>query len=363
MKKLFILSIIVISLGLQSCKTLESIIIPEGPEAAKLNAEKDKQIVGLMQQVKNEQEARIMEKALASKVASNLKGILKATEYMPDSAPKEAAQEEAKLGLERSPADDPAETVKALERVVKFVTGQRDAALKDVAEARGENQKALKAIKDKEEEINKKNIEIKDRETKISSLEESAKIEKEKHKADITKMQNQHRQEIENIKKEFSDKEQKLWLLGIRSIGLFFILAGGVAIVVFKRLPEGALGLGLGLLIGVVSVGFDKLTSASWFPLAFGILVLIAVIAGAYSIYRLWKKGKLHEKTMAALQDLRDEAGTLGHDTWDKVEEHLKYRLGGKDSFWGKAQLKEVVSQGLIDPKGEESLKSNKSDN
>lgn len=346
-------------LGSRGCITTETVVLPEGPVAARLAAEKDKQIAGLVAQVKSEQEARELEQAQAALVAANLEGILFAAEHVPTGLPRAAIEEEAKLGKERSPPADPTELLKAKDRVIAILNGEVEKAKALYGAASTEAAQAKAQIAAKDEEIAKRDKALQARATEIETLTLAAQAEREKHANDVKSLIKGHQDEVNKLKQAYANKQQQLWLLGIRGIGLFFILAGGIAIIVFKRLPEGALGIGLGLLIGVVSVGFDKLVSAPWFPVAFGVLVLIAVGAGIYALYRVWLKHQLHNKTTAAIQDLIDEATIKGDTkTVDELKAHLKYRMGDSTTFFGRAQKAEVAALGLIDKKGEEALKS-----
>ncbi len=146
--KILRLLLIPLILGLSACETkTNDIVVPEGPKAAELNKAKDAQIADLATQLGAVKDQRTKEQSEAAKAASSFKGILKANEYQAPGKPTEAVKEEASVGLSRLPPDDPAETVKALQRVVELIEGQRDKALADFAAARHEGDEAKKTIK------------------------------------------------------------------------------------------------------------------------------------------------------------------------------------------------------------------------
>jgi hypothetical protein len=356
-----LLRIILISTAIlfAGCETTKTVVVPEGEVAAKLGAEKDKQIVGLVAQVKAEQEARRLEQIQAALVSANLEGILFATQHVDIGLPRNAIEEEVKLGKKRSPPADPTELLKSKDRVIAILNGEVEKAKALYSAASNEAADAKTTIAAKDQEIVARDKEIETRTGWIADLTEKAKTEREKAVKDTSDMIAAHKVEVQKLKDDYANKQQQLWLLGIRAVGLLFILGGGLAIIIFKRIPEGALGLGLGLLIGVVSVWFDKLTSAPWFPVAFGTLVLVALGAASYTIYRIVRKNKLHDKLTAAIQDLRDEDAVKGTTLFkDALEPHLHYRIGDKTTSLGKEQAATVISLGLIDPKGEEAIKT-----
>jgi hypothetical protein len=340
------------------CETTKTIIIPEGEVAAKLGVEKDKQIAGLVAQIKAERERADLSEHQASLASANFDGILFAREHLTPGLPSTAIEEEAKLGKARLPAADPTELLKAKDRVIAILNGEVEKAKALYGAASSEAARAKATIAAKDQEIAARDKEIETQSGWIADLTEKAKLEREQAAKDAQDRETAHKTEILTLKDDYANKQQQLWLLGIRAVGLLFILGGGLAIIIFKRIPEGALGLGLGLLIGIVSVGFDKLTSAPWFPVAFGVLILIALGAVSYTVYRIVRKGKLHDKLTAAIQDLRDEDAIKGTSLFkDALEPHLHYRIGDKTTSLGKEQAATVISLGLIDPKGEEAIK------
>jgi len=346
-------------LGSRGCVTTDTVVVPEGPAAAQLSAEKDKQIAGLVAQVKAEQEARLLEQALASKASSNFLGVLKALEYMDPSPAREAASEESKLGKERLGKDDPVETVKALQRVIDIVTGQRDKALKDYAVAHGETEQERAKVAANDREIADRDAKIKAGEEELTKLTAAAQIERDQHAEDIKKALAAKDAEIKRIKDEAASKERATWILWARILSLGFIAIGALAMIVFKIVPEGAGLVGAGVLIGIITMFVEWLVNQWWFFPLCGVILLGALVAGGFAIYRMWVRHKLDEKKTQAIQDLRDEAAAKG-DTKaiDTLDEHLEYRMGKDGSFWQKAQLKTEVDLGLIDPEGEKAVAS-----
>lgn len=349
---LFVLGAALMTMGNTKCQS-DTLITPEGPVANQLNAEKDKQIADLKKQVQEEKGQRDREKAEAAKAASSVKGIIKANEYQPNGLPTEAIKQEASVALTRLPPDDASETVKSLQRAVEMIEGERNKALAAYAEARKDAQAKQEVIQTKEKEIEQKNNEIISRDAIIAKLTEDAKLEKEKivqqHKDYIAKKD----KELEDYKKEVAAQERKWWINSTRIAGLGFIVIGVLAIVVLKALTEGVAMAAAGVLIGLISIFIDWLTAQWWFPWLCGAILLSILIAGGCVIYRAWKTKKLHTLLTATIQDHKDESETLGTDLSSKLEEHLKYRLGDKNSFWGRAQLKEVAALGLANPKFE----------
>lgn len=336
-----------------SCQTTDTVVVPEGSKATELGKTKDEQIAGLVTQVKDEQAARLMESALASKAASSVKGMLKVRDYLPAGLPSDAIKAEGDLALTRLPVDDPAETVKALERVVAIVTGQRDEANRLYREADAQTKVERTAKEAKDKEIAERDTVIKARESRIAVLEQEKANEQIAHAKDVTDAIARKDKELADFKAEQASKERATWVLWTRIAGLGLIVIGVVLLAVFKLVVEGTGLAAGGVIIGLISIFIDWLTGTWWFPWMMGGLLLAMLGAGGYAIYRMWKKGVLHDKTTTALQDLKDEASTLGNNAWETVSDHLKYRLGDKSSFWGAAQAKAVAALGLVNPKAE----------
>lgn len=332
------------------CQSPDAIVLAEGPKTTLLGQTKDEQIKGLKQQVLDEQAARALEQALAAKASSNFLGVLKALEYTDQSPGRDAATEESKLGIQRLGKDDPAETVKALQRVIDVVTGQRDKAMKDYATARGETEAERVKVAAKDKELSERDAIIKNRDGQIAMLETEKKVEQDAHKADVEKALALKNAEIQRVKDEFASKERATWVLWTRIAGLLFIVGGAVIAIVFKIVPEGAAFVGVGVAIGLVSIFIDWITQQWWFGWACGGTILIIVSVGGYALWRMYKKNTLLTKVTAVIQDIKDESATLKNDLAAKVDEHMDYRLGDK----GKAELTKLsASLNLTNPKAD----------
>lgn len=352
---LAILSLGVLTLGNRGCVTTDTIILPEGPRTTELSKTKDDQIATLQKQAADERSQSQIKQAEAAKAASSVKGILKANTYQPAGRPTEAINEEAGVALTRLPPDDPAETVKSLERAIQMIEGARDKALADYAGARHDSEVKQAEIAARDKELTQRDAEIEARNGRIVQLTDEANAERAAHQADVKKALDGKDQEIAQIKKDYESKERAAWVLWTRLAGLAFIVGGAVIAIVFHIVPEGAAFVGVGVAIGLVSTFIDWLTQQPFFPWLCGGAILVLVGIGGYALYRMWKKNTLQIKVTAALQDLKDESTTLGNDVWSKVSEHLDYRLGEKD---GAAQKKLVASLGLVNPAAE-SVKDN----
>lgn len=338
------------TLGMTQCHTTDTVILPEGPKAAELGKQKDEQIKGLATQVKGEQEARALEQTQASLAAADFETILFAATHLNPGLPRNAIEEEAKLGKARSPAPNAQEVIKGKDRVIAILQNDVETAKAAYGKAFDEAAQAKATITTKDEEIVKRDKDLMARDATINQLSIDAKVEKAAHADDVKKT-------IQRLNDEYASKERATWVLWARIISLGFIAVGALIMIVFKVIPEGAGLIGAGLLIGLLTMFVEWLVTQWWWPWLCGLVLLGALIAAGIAVYRMWQTNTLHAKTSAALQDLKDEAQTLGQDTWSKVEEHLKYRLGDKTSFWSKAQAAKVAALGLVNPKGEEALK------
>lgn len=344
-----------LALGNRGCTTTDTVILSEGPRVAALSKAKDEQIAGLTDQVKAEMAAREMEQVLASKAASSVVGMLKAREYLDPSLPSDAIKAEGDLALTRLPKDDPAETVKALERVVAIVTGQRDEALKKYAEADTATKMARDLITAKNAEISAREKELEAQRSSIIRLTQEAETERVKHRDDVNKLIKGHQDEVQKIRDEQASAERRWWVNASRIAGLALIVAGAVALAVFKLAGVGGGLVGAGVLVGLISIGVDILTKAWWFPWLCGLVFVVVIGLGCYGIYRLWLKHQLGEKKTQAIQDMIDETQIKGDTkTHDELKAHLNYRLGDSTTFWGKQQKAEVAALGLINSKAEQ---------
>jgi hypothetical protein len=341
------------------CQSTSTVVAPQGPTATELSAAKDQQIETLKKQAEEQKAQRAREQAEASKAASSIKGgILKANAYQPAGPPTDAINEEAKVALTRLPSDDPAETVASLERAIKMIEGKREEALALYAAARKEAEVKQQVIVAKDKELEKRDQEISKRDAEIADLTRAAQIEREKAAADLAAALAKKDKELADFKAEMASKERRWWINATRIAGLGLILIGVLAMIVLKAIPEGAALTGSGILIGLISIFIDWLTAQWLFPWLCGLILLVILGAGSYAIYRMWRTKNLNDLKTAAIQDQRDESAILGDDRWEKFSEHLKYRMGDKNSFWGKAQMKEVAALGLVNPAGEKAIET-----
>lgn len=341
------------------CQTTSTVVAPQGPTAAALSLEKDKQIAELKKQAEEQKVQREREQAEASKAASSIKGgILKANGYQPPGPPTDAINEEAQVALTRLPPDDPAETVASLERAIKMIEGKREEALALYAAARKDAEVKQQVIVAKDKELENRDKEIATRDGRISELEKAAKAEREKAAVDLAKALEKKDKELADYKKEMASRERRWWINATRIAGLGLIVLGALAAFILKAFPEGAGLVGAGLFIGLTSIFIDWLTAQVWFPWLCVAVGIGALVAGYFAVRRMWKIKKLDEMKTAALQDAKDESTTLGDGTWEKLSEHLKYRMGDKNSFWGKEQKKVVAELGLINPAAEAAPKT-----
>ncbi len=340
-------------MGATECQHTDTVVAAEGPKSAALGQTRDEQIAALTKRLADEKTQRDKDSAEAAKAASSVKGILKANDYQAPGRPTDAVKEEAQVALTRLPPDDPAETVKALQRAIEMVEGQRDKALADYHAATNEARAAQAAIAAKDKELAGKDVEIAARDKTLAQQRIDAATEKEAQRKTMQATIDAKDAEIAKVKADFASKERATWVLWTRIAGLGLIVIGVVLLAVFKMVAEGAGLAAGGVIIGLISIFIDWLTNQWWFGWMMGGVILAVMGAGGYALYRMWKAHTLQAKTTAALQDLKDEATTLGTDAWSKVKEHLEYRLGDKDSYWAKAQAKAVAALGLVNPKAE----------
>ena len=340
MKKLLIV-IVALSLlsGCELTNTPPLVVVP-GEKNTELIAEQKAQIAALKNENITLEDKANLVKAESSKAAASVSATLESSRYIEPPLVREAVQEESKVALQRLPAPDPTEKVRALERMMLIITGQRDEALKKYAEVSKEVAVAKELISKKDVEIATSKKAVEEREATLVKLKTESDAEMVRAKAD-------REAEIKRIRDEYESKERGMWILWIRIASLVLVVGGAVLLAVFKQLAEGAGLVAAGTIVGIVSIFVTWLTAQWWFPWLMGAILLLVLVAGGMAIYRLYKRKVLHEKLTAAMQDLKDESTTLGNDLWQKASEHIKYRMGGKESGLGKEQTAVVKQLGL----------------
>jgi len=340
------------------CETTNTVVAPEGPKVTELLAAKDKQIDGLVAQVKREQEQRKAEQEAASLAAANFESILFAAEHLNQGLPRDAVEAEAKLGKERSPAPKAEEVAKGKDRVIAILNEEVAKTKKLYDEAYGQASQAKKEIENRDEVIRQKAAEISMRQQDIVRLEQEKILEQDNAKKALQAAIDKKDAEIARIKNEAEEKHRNwmLNLLGYGSVGCIIVGIGVIALTKGLAWAQGGLLILGGSLCIFIKTSINIVISQPWFPYAAGVVGLIILGGGGWAIYHLWKTNQLHSKVSAALQDLRDEATAQGSKLWESVEPHLKYRLGDKESFWGKAQMATLGKLGLIDEAGEKKL-------
>lgn len=358
--KVLVISLLAFFLmGATKCQTqTDTVILPEGPIAASLGKTKDEQIKGLYEQVKAEMDARGLEQKRASLAAANFETILFASGYVDMGLPRNAIEEEAKLGKERSPPPDAQEIIKGKDRVIAILENDVAKAKELYGKAFDEAKQAKAEIEQKNKEIKQKDEDIKKNKDKIAQLESDKIVEAEKHKKDVENKLAAKDKEFADYKKAEAEKERR-WLINATRIASLALIVGGILVLVVLKMPGVGGGVAAGgVLVGLISLGIEILTAQWWWPYLCGFVFLMIGGFIVYGLYRLWIKIGLNDKKTQSIQDMIDEA-TIKGDT-AKVEElkaHLEYRMGKKTDFWGKQQLKEVEKLGLVNPKGEEALK------
>lgn len=338
-------------MGNRGCQT-STVVLPEGPISAELGKAKDEQIKGLLAQVKAEMDARELERAQAALAAANLVGVEFAVEHVEAGLPRNAIEEEAKLGRARLPEPNPVEVIKAKDRVIAILQNEVEKAKMMYGQAFDEAKQAKAQIAAKDKEIAERDAKIGAGEETIIKLTADAKAEKLAHLKDV-------QDTISRLEKERDEAEQKslMFWLGIGAVAL---IIGGIVLIAAtsgRLVIQGSiLSVGGGLVI-LLRLGYISLVSQPWFPVVAGIVAAIILGTIIWAVWRMWVNHELDKKKTQAIQDMRDEAAAKG-DTKaiDTLDEHLEYRMGKDGSFWQKAQLKTEVDLGLIDPKGEAAL-------
>lgn len=344
-------------MGATQCHTTDTVILNEGPVATQLGKTKDEQIRGLTEQVKAEQEAKELAQKQASLAAANFDGVLFAAEHVENGLPRNAIEEEAKLGKARLPAADAQEVIKAKDRVIAILQNEVARAKELYGKAFDEAKQAKIVIENKDKELIAKNQIILEREVAIVKLEQDKAAEIEKHKNDVKNALAEKDKQFADYKKAEAEKERRWLINAIRITSLGFIVIGVVAMIVFKVMAEGAAAIGCGVLIGLIGIFIEWLTAQIWFPYLCMAIGLAILIAGGTALYKMWVKHQLDDRKTQAIQDMIDEATAKGDTSAvEQLKEHLEYRMGDKNSFWGSRQLKHVANLGLINPEAEKKV-------
>lgn len=356
----YLIPVFALTFFFAGCKATDStVILPQGPQTAQLSQAKDEQIKEQAKQIEDLKTTRAAEQKQASLAAANFEGVLYGAEHVDPGLPRNAIEEEAKLGKARLPEPDPQEVIKAKDRVIAILQNEVAKAKEMYGKAFDEAAQTKAQLAQKDKELNQRDQDLKARDTKIIALNDAAKIEAEKHKNDVRDIITKKDKEKADLIKEYESKERAQWVLWTRIAGLGLIVIGALVMVILKAFPEGGGLIGAGVIIGLVSIFIDWLTKQAFFPWLMGAIILGALVAGGYALYRTWKKHRLSEKKAQAIQDYIDEKTIKGDiSAAEDLKDHLIYRIGGKDSFWGKEQAKEVAELGLIDPQGEEAIKN-----
>lgn len=343
----FVMLAAILSMGNTGCQTTDTVVVPQGPKAAELGKTKDDQIKGLVAQVKDEQAARELADKQASLAAANLDGILFAAQHVDAGLPRNAIEEEVKLGKARLPAPDAAEVLKSKDRVIAILQNEVEKAKQMYGQAFDEAAQAKAQIAAKDKDIAARDETIKNREARIAVLTDEAETERAAHVKDVQDALAKKDAEIAKVKSDAASKERATWVLWTRITGLGFIVVGALVMIFLHVIPEGAALVGVGVLIGLVSIFIDWVTSQPWYPYLMGGILLGGLIAAGIALYRLNKSHTLLTKLTATYQDIKDESATLDNDLAKQVDAHLTYNLGDK----GKAALEKLSgSLGLTNP-------------
>lgn len=358
--RLLSFSCLILFAGMGSkCQTDSTVILPQGPQAAQLSQAKDEQIKEQAKQIDELKTTRAAEQKQASLAAANFEGVLYGAEHVDPGLPRNAIEEEAKLGKARLPEADPQEVIKAKDRVIAILQNEVAKAKELYGKAFDEAAQTKAQLAQKDKELNQRDQDLKTRDAKIEALNEAAKMEAQKHENDVRDLIAKKDKEKADLIKEYESKERATWVLWARIISLALILGGTLLIVFLKMFYEGGGAIAAGMIIALLSMFVNWLVSQWWFMPLMCVLALVIIVIVGFALYHTWKKHRLSEKKAQAIQDYIDEKTIKGNiSAAEDLKEHLTYRIGGKDSFWGKEQAKEVTELGLIDPKGEEIIKN-----
>ena len=323
-----------------------------GQAAQKENDAKDAQISELKALVTTQAQKFDDAKKVVAKAGANVHGVIVAAVHVNDGLPKDAVVAEANLAsdtLATVSPPDPEASLEAERRVNLILTNQRDAALKAYGAAQTEVSSLKTALAQKDAEIGQHQASIAARDQQLVQLAKDRQAEIAANAAKIQTVINGYESKIQQMKDEEAAKQRRMWLNVMRFGGFGIILVGIVVIALTRGeaiIQGGILILGGGLVIGI-GLAFDIVTSQPWFPYVAAIVGLLILGGAAWGVYHLWQTNQLYQKTTAAMQDVKDEAASQGSDLWNKVREHLQYRLGPSDGYWGKVLHSRLVHREL----------------
>ena len=356
------ISLLCVAMALAGCDTVPTkvtVLAQPGVAAAAVTANQDAEIIALKAQAVAVDERNKEYLKIGAAAAGNVHGVLIAADHIEAGLPKDAVIAEATLAKDALalPPTAPVELVasysksalEAEKRVNLILTGQRDAARAAYEGAKTEARNLRDALAAKDVEIEASKAAVLKVEGERAELVKKAAAELENNKKTQQAALDAKDEALLKFKADVASKERKFWVNGIRIVCGLLILVGVVAIALTKgeAIIQGGIMVGCGIAGIFLAVGFDILTSQKWFPYAFGGIALVAAGAFGWWLWYQWRTHQLYAKTTAAMQDLKDEAVTQGTDLWNKVEEHLKYRIGDKDSPLGKVLTDRLVKRGL----------------
>lgn len=382
MKALYLLPVVILLSGCETISPTKTTVLAQpGAAATAVTANQEAEILALKAHAVATEEKNKEYLKIGAAAAGNVHGVLVAAEHVEAGPPKEAVVAEATLAQDAlalrpgAPAELVAAYSKAAldaERRVNLVlTGQRDEARKAYEGAKSEVQKMREVLATKEAEIDAKRQEILKIEAAKANLVKAQAAELEENRKAQQRALDAKDEALVKYKADVASKERKFWINGIRIICGLLILVGVVAIALTKgeAIVQGGIMVGCGIAGIFLAVGFDILTSQSWFAYAFGSIALIAAVAFGWWLWYQWRTHQLYRKQSEAIQDAHDEAG-MAHDVvtetaapfgapavaeavekrktvWNELEKHLKFRLGGKDSPLGKEMSRRLIKRGL----------------
>jgi len=343
--------------GASGCgEDLRTTVSPElGKENAALDQKYNDQIAALKQKAETQTAQLDSVKKIVASAGGSVHGVLVAAQHVEDGLPKDAINSEGKLAADKLatvvPAD-PAASLEAEQRVNLILTNQLELARKAYSDENAKVIQAKSEIAARDAEIAKRDAEIVKRDADLVAAKKAAEAERVATAKVTQDRFDAYEQAIQALKNEQAAKERRMWLNVLRFGGFGFCALGIILIALTSGeawKQGGLLILGGASVIGI-GLGFDILTSQKWFPWAFGLVALLVVGGIGWGLWHLWQNNKLYQKTTAAIQDIKDEANVVGSstkDAWDKLAEHLQYRVGAGDSFWGKVVSSRLVARGL----------------